>query len=226
MSEDKPALSIGAVLGDSDPVNRAWKREINALSRKVEEISAGVSTPLRVNVIYHVDGRLAPNEFAGMPSDNEPVVPALGIQSEYGFSVSPWWLSGGSSLSPQPSPEGPDPMRERRTGFESWRKAGVDSMMVVPRASTHLEYTDIPLVLPASRWGQALSSVYTQLWLDRYLKHRDNTRWLLGRHFRYLEPVGGDRWAPVRVRRSLSFYYCSAYDLGRRRDLDVTDVGC
>lgn len=189
-------------------------------------VSKVQATDRRVAAVVALDKLVGRGEFAGMPSDNEPVVPALGIQSEYGFSVSPWWLSGGSSLSPQPSPEGPDPMRERRTGFESWRKAGVDSMMVVPRASTHLEYTDIPLVLPASRWGQALSSVYTQLWLDRYLKHRDNTRWLLGRHFRYLEPVGGDRWAPVRVRRSLSFYYCSAYDLGRRRDLDVTDVGC
>ena len=48
-------------------------------------------------------------------------------------------------------------------------------MLVVPRASTHLEYTDIPLVLPASRYGQALSSLYVQAWLDRYLKHRATT---------------------------------------------------
>ena len=45
-------------------------------------------------------------------------------------------------------------------------------MLVVPRASTHLEFTDIAYVLPASRYGQALTSVYTQAWLDRYLKHR------------------------------------------------------
>ena len=45
-------------------------------------------------------------------------------------------------------------------------------MLVVPRSSTHLDYTDIPLVLPASRYGQDLTSVYVQRWLDRYLKHR------------------------------------------------------
>ena len=53
-------------------------------------------------------------------------------------------------------------MRERKTGFDAWREAGVDSMLVVPRASTHLEYTDIPFVLPASRYGQDLASVYVQ----------------------------------------------------------------
>ncbi len=124
-------------------------------------------------------------------------MPALAVQSEYGFTVSPWFLSGGSSLTPQPSPDGPDPRRERSTGFDAWRQAGVDSMLVVPRASTHLEYTDIPLVLPASRYGQDLTSVYVQRWLDRYLKHRDNTGSLLGTRFRYLEPVGEGDWAPV-----------------------------
>ena len=87
-------------------------------------------------------------------------------------------------------------------------------------------------MLPASRHGQALTSVYTQLWLDRYLKHRDNTDRLLGRHFRYLEPVGGGVWEPVRLARDplLSFYFCSAYGLatpdGPCRDGDVTGVGC
>jgi dienelactone hydrolase len=191
-------------------------------------VSRVQATNRRVAAVVALDKLTAEGSFAGMPVDNEPVVPALAVQSEYGFTVSPWWLSGGSSLNPQPSPEGPDPRRERRTGFDAWHRAGVDSMLVVPRASTHLEYTDIPLVLPASRWGQALTSVYTQRWLDRYLKHRDNTRSLLGRRFRYLEPVGDGRWEPVRLRRgpSLSFYHCSAFDLGRRQDLDIGDVGC
>ncbi len=157
-------------------------------------------------------------------------MPALAVQSEYGFTVSPWFLSGGSSLTPQSSPDGPDPMRERRTGFDAWRRAGVDSMLVVPRASTHLEYTDIPLVLPASRYGQDLTSVYVQRWLDRYLKHRDVD--LLDTSFRYLEPTGNGHWDPVRLERDrlLSFYYCSAYALrtddGRRENGDITHVGC
>ena len=165
-------------------------------------------------------------------SGTEPVVPALAVQSEYGFTVSPWWLSGGSSLTPQPSPAGPDPRRERATGFDAWRREGVDSMLVVPRASTHLDYTDIPLVLPASRHGQALTSVYVQRWLDRYVKHRGTSTRLTARSFRYLEPTGRGRWTPVTLRRDplLSFYYCSAYAVRDRTGLvaagDVTGVGC
>ncbi len=159
----------------------------------------------------------------------EPVVPALAIQSEYGFTVSPWLLSGGSSLRPTASPDGPDPLRERATGFDAWRDAEVDSLLVVPRASTHLEYTDIPLALPASRWGQALTSAYTQRWLDHYLKNKP-LRPLLADRFRYLEPVGGGQWEPVVLERDplLSFYYCSAMHLagGAIDDGDLTGVGC
>ena len=45
-------------------------------------------------------------------------------------------------------------------------------MVIVPRASTHLEYTDIAYALPASRYGQDVTSDYVQAWLDRYLKHQ------------------------------------------------------
>ena len=162
----------------------------------------------------------------------EPTVPALSIQSEYGFTVTPWPVSGTSSLTPTPSPGGPDPRRERRTGWEAWNRAGVDSLMIVPRASTHLEFTDIPLVLPASRYGQALTSHYVQAWLDRYLKHERDDRRLLGRRFTYLEPQGNSQWTPVTLprRRLTSFYFCSAYRLEQRnrvrRDRDWTGVGC
>ncbi|MGA7148096.1 MAG: hypothetical protein WBX17_06385, partial [Microbacterium sp.] len=165
-------------------------------------------------------------------STYKSVVPALGVQSEYGFTVAPWFASSGSSLMPSPSPSGPDPMRERAAGFDGWRDAGVDSMVIVPRASTHLEYTDIPLVLPASRHGQALTSVYVQRWLDRYLKDRNSAAPLLATKFRYLEPSGGDTWTPITLRREplLSFYYCSAYSLrdakGLHTNLDIADVGC
>jgi hypothetical protein len=140
-------------------------------------------------------------------------VPALAVQAEYGFQVQPYWLQGGSSIAPQPMPpdQAPDPQRERKTGYDAWRKAGVDSMLVVPRASTHLEFTDIAYVLPASRYGQALTSVYTQAWLDRYLKHRSAAP-LRASSFTYLEPVDVGKWAPVKLDRDslLSFYFCSA----------------
>lgn len=170
-----------------------------------------------VSKVQGTDERVAAVVALDKPNAGEgvtPKVPALAVQSEYGFTVSPWFLSGGSSIAPQPgSPSAaPDPRRERATGFDAWREAGVDAMLVVPRASTHLEYTDIPLALPASRYGQALTSVYVQAWLDRWLKHRSAAPLLRGEH-RYLEPVGGGRWEPVALRRDelLSFYYCSAH---------------
>jgi dienelactone hydrolase len=196
-------------------------------------VSKVQGTDRRVAAVVALDKLTGPASDGPLDgAGNRPVVPALAVQSEYGFTVSPWFLSGGSSLNPSPSPEGPDPRRERATGYDAWRAAGVDAMLVVPRASTHLEYTDIPLVLPASRYGQDLTSAYVQRWLDRYLKHRDNTGALLGGTFRYLEPVGDGVWSPVRLHRDdlLSFYYCSAYALhthsGLVADDDVTGVGC
>jgi hypothetical protein len=122
-------------------------------------------------------------------------------------------------------------MRERKTGFDAWRAAGVDSMLVVPRASTHLEYADIPFVLPASRYGQDLASVYVQSWLGRYLKHQSSAP-LLATSFKYLEPTAVGQWSPLTLNRAphLSFYYCSAYgfhdDSGRlASSSDVGGVG-
>jgi dienelactone hydrolase len=192
----------------------------------------------------------------GGSAEFKPVVPALGIQSEYGFNVWPYWMSGGSSIAAQPqSPDkSPDPKREQKTGFDLWRKAGVDTMVVVPRASTHLEYTDIAYVLPASRYGQAFSSVYVQAWLDRYLKHqgepakkkakkkkakrkRHRARKaaafadpLLASSFKYIEPVDVGKWEPITLDRAkqLSFYYCSGYAIRdpQTRQMRVsTDIG-
>lgn len=184
----------------------------------------------RVQTVVALD-KLSGGE-GGIPGENDvkPVVPALGIQSEYGFNVQPYWMAHGSSIQPQPGPpdQAPDPQREVKTGFATWRKAGVDAMMIVPRASTHLEYTDIAYALPASRYGQALSSVYTQAWLDRYLKHRKRTG-LLATSLRYAEPVEVGRWEPVTLDRAshLSFYFCSAYrfrDPQTRRMVQSADV--
>ncbi|MBW8752269.1 MAG: alpha/beta hydrolase [Propionibacteriales bacterium] len=188
------------------------------------------ATDPRIETVVALDKLAGPSDpalpGAGSNTDNRPVVPALAIQSEYGFTVAPYFLSGGSSL--LPTAGNPDPMRERRTGFDDWRAAGVDSMLVVPRASTHLEYADIPYVLPASRWGQDLTSGYVQEWLDRYLKHRSNDAELLSPTAAYLEPRGRGVWAPVVLDRPslLSFYYCSAYAFGSGVDRHVnSDVG-
>jgi hypothetical protein len=65
-ADEPPALSIGAVLGDSDSESQVWKRAINALGKQVQAARSGVTSPLRLNVVFHLDGRLAPNEFTGV----------------------------------------------------------------------------------------------------------------------------------------------------------------
>ena len=188
-----------------------------------------------ITTVQGTDRRVAAAVALDKLGTARPTVPALAVQSEYGFHVPPYFANHGSSIAPRPAPpnQGLDPARER-AGFDAWRKAGVDAMLVVPRASTHLDYTDIPLVLPASRYGQALTSVYAQAWLDKYLKRRDSADGrLLATKWSYLEPVGNGRWEPITLQREslLSFYFCSGYDFaradgGRAVDPDVAGVGC
>jgi hypothetical protein len=194
-------------------------------------VSAVQGTDTRVSAVVALDKLFSSTaSFGGLMDVGaiKPVVPALAMQSEYGFTVVPEELSGGSSLIPSPGPVKPG--RERATGFDAWKSAHKDVMLIVPRASTHLEYTDIPLVLPASRYGQALSSVYVQGFLDRYLKHRAVTP-LLASSWTYLEPRGKGRWVPVKLKRAdlLSQRFCSAYDIatpnGRAHSGDIAHVG-
>ncbi|TXK17710.1 hypothetical protein [Homoserinibacter sp. GY 40078] len=66
-SDGEPAvLSVGFILGDSDAENNAWGLAIRSVMKQVIKASEGVVSPLRVNVVYHVDGKLAPNEFEGV----------------------------------------------------------------------------------------------------------------------------------------------------------------
>ena len=61
-----PVLLIGGVLGDSDPESMAWMRAIGLFSQQVGELCKDGTSRIRLNVIYHVDGRLSPNEFEGV----------------------------------------------------------------------------------------------------------------------------------------------------------------
>lgn len=235
--------SDGATVNPFNPLWKLWNR-----TPDTNTDTPGRTT--RIAIIGHSLGAFAVSEVQGIdkrvetvvaldklqgPGDNgvasnpaKPVVPALGVQSEYGFTVSPYFMSGGSSLMPQPSDpsQRPNPKREQLTGFDAWRKAGVDTMLIVPRASTHLEYTDIPYALPASRYGQDVTSYYVQAWLNRYLKHRSGKP-LLAASMKYLEPKGSGVWAPVTLDRAkqLSFYYCSGWAFDGNLNLDPGGVG-
>src|SRR4051794_11631302 len=93
---------------------------------------------------------------AGAPASPSLKVPALGIHSEYFFNP--------ESMSAPPDPHAQD------AAYQQLTAAGTDSMVVQLRSSTHLEYTYVPYILPASRLGERVAFYYTRAWLDRYVK--------------------------------------------------------
>jgi len=183
-------------------------------------------------------------ETGSLPGPVVPKVPALAIQSEYGFAPQPYFEASCSSFEPCPAAPGgtlavnldqaPNPNREEDTGFDIWNADNVDSMLIVPRASTHLIYTDSPPVLPASLNGSAMASYYVQAWLDKYLKHDPNAgEELLSPVIHYIGPSLSGQWVQQTFDRdnNLSFYFCSGFEFnlsgGRKfRDVDLIHDGC
>ena len=96
------------------------------------------------------------NQAAGLSGPPSLAVPALGIASEY-------FLNPTSASSP------PDP-EAKNAGFAQLVAHGTDAMQVNLRSSTHLEYTYVPYILPASRLGERVAFHYTLAWFDRYVK--------------------------------------------------------
>jgi dienelactone hydrolase len=93
---------------------------------------------------------------AGTPADPTKTVPALGLNAEYFFNPTP-----------QNGAADPD---AKDAGFRQLRDVGTDTMQVALRSSTHLEWTYVPYILPASRLGERVSMHYTLAWFDRYLR--------------------------------------------------------
>lgn len=86
--------------------------------------------------------------------------PALGINSEY-------------FLNPEPMTSAPDP-HAKDQAFHQLESAGVDTMQIALRDSTHLEYSFIPWILPASSLGERVAFYYTLAWFDYYLRHQSS----------------------------------------------------
>jgi cephalosporin-C deacetylase-like acetyl esterase len=152
-------------------------------------------------------------------------------------------LSAEYFLNPTPAQDAPD--AESGLGaFNAYGAANVDSMRVSLRSSTHLEWTYIPLILPASRYGERVSMHYTLAWFDRYVRDQAAaTSRLTATHFDAsadASSIGAGTWDPVSgnnvpykiegrcVATHTSIYYRSTYRLngGARQALDLRARGC
>jgi dienelactone hydrolase len=202
----------------------------------------------RVKAIVAWDNLSAPTSCGGAtyPAEHEytgdPLLhtPALGLSNDYAFNTQP--------RDTPPDPEG------KQGGYKALVAARVDSAEIVLRGATHLEYTYIDAVLPASRLGERMASYYTVAWFDRYLKG-DSSAFdrLVATSFngsadassigagdysadRALaaptDPLAGNvpyKIAGIPVENAVSFYYRSAYSLGspaggRWACTDLTDA--
>ena len=176
-------------------------------------------------------------------------VPSLFLIADHGFTP--------QARRQPPNPQGYEPGTvdpgDKHQDFDRAVADGVDSMKLVLRAATHLDW--VPRASAASRYGEAVSMYYTLAWFDRYLKGRtdphaarDGYRRLTAPVFdgstdrhnisqgvfdpvlaaQSQDPYGGNRpylleGLPVRDR--LSFYYLSKCSLTAPtgRDRTVSD---
>lgn len=93
---------------------------------------------------------------ANLPAEMTPRVPTMGQAAEAFFT-------------PPLDPAPPDPDAHLTT-HERFVEAGVPTHHVSLRGSTHLEWTYIPALLPASSAGERVAMHYTLAWFDRFLK--------------------------------------------------------
>lgn len=85
-----------------------------------------------------------------------PVVPAMNQQAD------------GYFLNPQPSYAAPDPT-SHLSSMNLWRSKGVDSYSLTVRGGTHMEWVDVPYILPSTTYGVRMVDHYTLAWIDRYM---------------------------------------------------------
>jgi hypothetical protein len=141
------------------------------------------------------------SSFTGLPAsspvDPRAHAPALSLNSDY-------------FLNPGPTTSQPDPTSDTKSsGFEQVASEQVDSMQVSLRGSTHLEYSYVPYILPASALGERVAFYYTLAWLDRYVRGADNQAIAAGAEHRLtslsfgtssdLHSIGAGTYSPAKA---------------------------
>lgn len=103
-------------------------------------------------------------------STDDPIVPVVpGMDQE----------ADGYFMNPSPTTESPSAEvqagRVTGGGFAAWKAAGLDTYTFTVRGGTHLEWTEVPYILPSTLYGTAQADYYTLAWMDRFV-HPDPAR--------------------------------------------------
>jgi dienelactone hydrolase len=107
-------------------------------------VCGGRSFPIRAVVAWD-----------GLADDVTPVVPAMDQRAD------------GYFFTPEPTTQPPGP-GANLAGLRRWRTAGVDTYALTIRGGTHLEWVDVPYILPSTTYGVLLAEHYTLAWIERY----------------------------------------------------------
>ena len=84
-----------------------------------------------------------------------PLVPAMDQRAD------------GYFFAPQPTTEAPNPAANLGA-FHRWRAGGIDSFTYTVRGGTHIEWVDVPYILPSTTYGVRMADLYTLAWIERY----------------------------------------------------------
>lgn len=97
--------------------------------------------------------------FDSLSGGVKPIVPAFDHRAD------------GYFVNAVPTPTAP--ATTERTGpaspFGQWRNAGVDACSITVRGGTHAEWTELPYIVSATRYGVPQAQYYVKAWFDRYL---------------------------------------------------------
>ncbi|HVX17901.1 MAG TPA: hypothetical protein VHA73_07695 [Acidimicrobiales bacterium] len=193
--------------------------------------SVGQSDPrVKAVVSYdNLDGSVAPWAAGHIHA------PTLFFSVDYAFP---------SVLAPMNPLDPPNPDQHLLAAYRQLQHAGVDTMNVTTRASTHYEfgYQPFPASLQASRYGERVAFYYSLAWFDWYLRgDPSGLRRLTARQYdgsSDAHSIGAGTYedgqnVPYRiagkcVSNLLSFYFHSAYwlDGGQITSGDLRARGC
>lgn len=166
------SVATGANAEGTNPYNPLW-RDIDAQRIGLAGHSLGA---FAVSTVGQEDSRVgaivAWDALEPVPEDQVAMIhaPALSLGAEYFYPPRP------SDPSSPPSDANPSPERPANSalaGFEQLKTAGIDTMLVTLRSSTHLEFSYNPYMAYntyASRYGERGAMYFTLAWFDRYLK--------------------------------------------------------
>lgn len=102
---------------------------------------------------------LAIAAFDSLSAGVQPVVPAFDHRAD-GYFV---------NAVPTPTAPNPDDRTGAASAYGRWRSTGIDACSLTVRGGTHAEWTEIPYIVSATRYGVPQARHYVQAWFDRYV---------------------------------------------------------